>query len=100
MNIFELNVLAVPFSGLVGGLTAVKGLSGAMMAAAGGLGLGIGIGVYFGAIGIMGLTMKASLKNPDSKAGKLAGLVFVLLMIPLFFYSFWIANRFVGLIWG
>ena len=50
MNIFELNLIASPIGGLVGGLTATKEIAGASSVVAGAIGLVVGVGLYFGTL--------------------------------------------------
>jgi len=104
MNIFELNTVATPAVGLIGGVTAVKGLPALSMVAAGGIGLVTGIGVFFAILGLMALTMKVTDKKPEAKRsnlmGTIGGLIFVAAMLGMPFVAWRSADLMVKLIFG
>lgn len=106
MNIFELNIIATPVLGIAGGLTAVNGMSGGTMVAAGGLGFGVGIGLYFGVTGLGALVMKTTGVGQAENSGKpsrveaIAGWVIILLMLALPYLSMVTARWLVGVIFA
>jgi hypothetical protein len=98
MNIFELNVVASPVGGLVGGLSAAKGMSGVSTALAIGAGVVVGVGLYFGVLGAGWVTAKiAGVEKPTNrksldKAGTILSIVVLLPMLVMPFISAWTAH--------
>lgn len=103
---FELNVIVSLLLGFIGGLSAVRGLSGRALMAAGGIGLGVGVGMCIGIIclGVISaqITNKDQIRNVDKidRKGSILALLYILLMLPLPYFSFATARWLVGVIFG
>jgi hypothetical protein len=100
MNIFELNVLASPIGGIVGGIAAAKGLSSTWVAIAGIIGFGVGAVLYpMVFLVTMGLAkMTVDLSRPPAKQIDVLELVLILPIIGMPFISAWMAHWIVGLV--
>jgi hypothetical protein len=98
MNIFELNILASPVGGLIGGIAACRDHGAAQIALAAVGGIAIGIGLYFGIIGLGVLVEKLANRGmPQNekrldRAGFIFGVVVLFPMMALPFLSAFIAN--------
>jgi hypothetical protein len=98
MNIFELNILASPVGGLLGGIAACRDQGAAKLAVSAVGGAAIGIGLYFGLVGLGVLVEKIANRGlPQSekkldRAGFIFGVVVLFPMIALPFLSAFIAN--------
>ena len=102
MNIFELNIVASPLGGILGGLAAAKGMSGSLTAFAAVTGLVVGVVLYFGLFGAGWLAAKIAGVEKSQNDNDLdkAGLIFcIVVMIPMLvlpIISAWTAHLLVG----
>lgn len=77
------NVYASPIDGIVGGVTAAKGLSGVDTAIAAGLGVGIGASLYVGGLGVSAVVMHFLHGNKPQGSERKFEAVGTALVIPL-----------------
>lgn len=86
MNLFELNFLASPVGGLVGGIAASADHSAAFKIGAAVGGITVGVALYFGIIGLGALVEKIANRGmtQDDKRLDRAGAIFgVLILLPM-----------------
>ena len=86
MNLFELNMLASPTGGLLGGIAASRDLGAAQIATAGFGGAAIGVGLYFGIVWLGVLIESIANRGMPQGARRLdrAGVILgVIVLIPM-----------------
>lgn len=86
MNLFELNVLASPVGGLIGGVVASADRSAAFKIGAAVGGIVIGVALYFGIIGLAVLVEKIANRGMAQNNKRLdrAGAIFgIIVLLPM-----------------